>query len=95
MKNFIKEWWDKLPESNSGAYELDKTILRALWKEIKSTLFISIIGLLTDIAIALSNTLSSGESFKMQFNVLIVAFTGSMIENVIIFLRKLKKDYTK
>lgn len=94
MKNFIKEWWDKLPEANSGPYELDKTILRALFKEIKSTLIVSLLGFIADVVEAGAVSINTGD-FKLEFKFLLIAFITSTLENVGIFIRKFKKDYTK
>lgn len=96
MKNFIKNWWDKLPEANSGAYELDKTILRALWKEFKSTIFLNLLILVGTIAGSLADLFLNGGKFgKLLFLIPIGHFAGSMFENIACLVRKLKKDYTK
>lgn len=95
MINWIKKWWENLPEEGSGKFQLDKRILRALFKEAKSTLVIVTLTLLADIVYAGYTALSTGESFTLQVKALLLGFALVILKDINLFIRKLIKDYTK
>lgn len=83
MFNWIKKWWENLPDANSGKFQLDKQIVKSTLKN----LWLLLLGSLGAFIYGLQN----GESIKSA-GLVFIAGMGTNILNVLI---KLWKDYTK